>query len=232
MSRLLTKQPFKCLRGSFIHRPSLFSLSSSYHCRLQTYDVVAKALASYPKRLNDIAEKRRKLERNQPFVDIEDLDTIQPQDYDVLITDIDEGKLKSEIAEDLGVDYLGKATRGQASIKAEYIDGLLCGRRRRPVLPCVVQYGDKAAWVIFVVDTSAPATYLSPYACDALGLRKGGPTSALIAGYKHTIQPSPSKSHFANINLLGSDFLDDNKTSVCFLGNGKIRYFFEGRSQC
>lgn len=133
---------------------------------MQTYDIIARNLASYPVHLNIIADKKRQQARHEEFVDIHDIDAIKPEDYDVLITDVDEGKLQSEIAEGLGINYLGVATGDDAATKAEYIDGYLYGYRRQPVLPCVVRNGNQACWVIFIVDTGAPATYLSPHVSD------------------------------------------------------------------
>lgn len=112
--------------------------------------------------------------------------------------------------------------------KAEHIDGYLYGHKRQPVLPCVVRNGDQACWVIFVVVTSAPATYITPDFRDALNLRKDCPTAAHIAGYKHPVQTSPSKSDFADINIICADILDAYKlVSTCFLGNAKVRYLFK-----
>lgn len=232
MSRLLAKQTFKSLR-SYIYRPLPHypSLVSSYHHQAKTYDVVAKTMASYPEHLNTIADKKRQQARHQEFIDIHDFDVIQPQEYNIRLTDVDDGKLGSEIAEALGIHYLGGATADYSAMKAEYIDGYLYGHRRRPVLPCVVRNGDQACWVIFIVVTGAPATYLSPRVIDALNLSKDGPTSAHIAGYKHPVQMSPSNSDFADINIIGADFLDGYQVSTCFLGSGKVRYLFEGRRE-
>lgn len=229
MSRFLAKQTFKNLR-SYIHRPLPHCPSpfASYHHRAKTYDVVAKSLASYPERVNMIAKKKRKQVRHEEIIDIHDFDPIQAQDYNVSLTDVDDGKLRSEIAQALAIHYLGKATTDDAVTKAEHIDGYLYGHKRQPVLSCVVRSGDQACWVIFVVVTSPPATYISPDVSDALNLRKDCPTAAHIAGYKHPVQTSPSKSDFADINIIGVDFLDAYKVSTCFLGNAKVRYLFKG----
>ena len=232
MSRFLAKQTLKSLR-SHIHRPLPHypSLFSTYHHQEKTYNVVAKAMASYPEHLNKIADKKRQQARHEELIDIHDFDAIRPQEYNIRLTDVDDGKLGSEIAEALGIHYLGGATAGDAGMKTEYIDGYLYGHRRRPVLPCVVRNGDQACWVIFIVVTGAPATYISPRVIDALNLRTDGPTSAHIAGYKHPVQTSPSNSGFAGINIIGADFLDGYQVSTCFLGSGKVRYLFEGRRE-
>jgi hypothetical protein len=40
---------------------------------------------------------------------------------------------------------------------------------------------------------------------------------------------SPQNSHFADINLLGSDFCDLFKFMPLYLGNGKVKYVFMDR---
>ena len=40
---------------------------------------------------------------------------------------------------------------------------------------------------------------------------------------------SPKKSHFADINILGSDFCDNYKFWPLFRGQGKVTYVFEDR---
>lgn len=62
--------------------------------------------------------------------------------------------------------YLGKATEDEASRVVNYINDHLYGHRSYSMLPCVrTDYGE-ARWVFFIVDTAAPATYLSPQVSD------------------------------------------------------------------
>jgi hypothetical protein len=75
------------------------------------------------------------------------------------------------------------------------------------------------------VDSSAPLTYLSArvsaptYRKDAwpltwlkaselLGIRDDPPSIVKIAGYYSPVHTSPTDSHFAGLNLLGSDFIN------------------------
>jgi hypothetical protein len=39
----------------------------------------------------------------------------------------------------------------------------------------------------------------------------------------------PLKSHFADINILGSDFCDNFKFMPLYLGNGKVKFVFKDR---
>ena len=40
---------------------------------------------------------------------------------------------------------------------------------------------------------------------------------------------SPWKSHFADLNILGSDFCNAFKFTPMYLGNEKVKYFFKDR---
>jgi hypothetical protein len=40
---------------------------------------------------------------------------------------------------------------------------------------------------------------------------------------------SPRKSHFADINILGSDFCDNFKFTPLYLGGGRVKYVFLDR---
>jgi hypothetical protein len=93
--------------------------------------------------------------------DICDISNLELNNYDVLITDIDEEILRNEISRYFGIDYLAKATEDDARRDIDAINGYLYGEGRRAMVPCVVSNGNKAHWVHFVVGTCAPATFLS-----------------------------------------------------------------------
>ena len=86
---------------------------------------------------------------------------MDPKDYDVLVTDITDNTLRSEIAELAGMAYLEKATKDDANKTVDIGYGFLYGSKFRPIFPCIVSFRDKAHWVFFLVDSSAPVTYLS-----------------------------------------------------------------------
>ena len=79
-----------------------------------------------------------------------------------MISEVDNRTLRSEISERLGIPYLGKATEDGASRVVKYIDSYLYGYKSHPILPCVASSSSETRWVFFIVDTGAPATYLSP----------------------------------------------------------------------
>ena len=86
---------------------------------------------------------------------------MDPKDYDVLIKDIDNGTLHTEISELVGIPYLKEATKNEADKVVESIRGFVYGRMYRMILPCVLKIEDKAHWVFFIVDSGAPLTYVS-----------------------------------------------------------------------
>jgi hypothetical protein len=89
-----------------------------------------------------------------------DVRNVDPRDIDVFLTEVSDMKLRSEVAAMAGVPYLGEASKDEADKVMETCEGFVYGQYRT-ILPCVVGLGDQARWVFFVVDSSAPATYLS-----------------------------------------------------------------------
>ena len=95
------------------------------------------------------------------FVDVHDIGPVDPKDYDVLITDIDDHTLHNEISKRVGIPYLKEATKEEADIVADSVRGFLYGQKYRQILPCVLKVDDKAHWVFFIVDGGSPLTYIS-----------------------------------------------------------------------
>jgi hypothetical protein len=118
--------------------------------------------SSNPNPISFFARKDAKeaIERGE-FVDIHDIGGVDPKDYDVLITDVDNDTLHSEISNLVGIQYLKEATKDEADMVVEDIHGFVYGRKYRMMLPCVLSIEDKARWVFFIVDSGAPLTYIS-----------------------------------------------------------------------
>ena len=135
-----------------------------------SYATINQRFSSEPNPIRFFAEKKANeaIERGE-FIDIHDIGGVDPEDYDVLITDMSDNKLRTEIAELLGVPYLQEATKDEANKKIEiatgmtYTTSITDGAKSRMVFPCVVSFKDNARWVFFIVDTSAPLTYLSAH---------------------------------------------------------------------
>jgi len=95
------------------------------------------------------------------FVDVHDIGGVDPNDFDVLITDVDDNTLHNEISDLVGVPYLKEATKEEADKVADTLRGFIYGRKYRMILPCVLKIEDKAHWVFFMVNSGAPLTYIS-----------------------------------------------------------------------
>jgi hypothetical protein len=174
MPRLPSWQALKALRKPF-HSP----LSNPLRIPLQTrhlynepaapfsgppsYETLARRFsASSPSPISFFRQKAAKeaIERGE-FVDIHDIGGVNPKDYDVLITDINNDTLHSEISKLVDIPYLKEATKDDADKMPREIQGFMYGQKRLMILPCVVSIRDQARWVFFIVDPGSPLTYIS-----------------------------------------------------------------------
>lgn len=146
--------------------------------------------------------------RRGEFVDIHDIGGVDPQDYDVLITDLNHEKLESEISELVGIPFLKEATKDEAETVAKKIHGFIYGRRFRLILPCVLTTNDMSRWVFFIVDSGAPLTYISSQGGVHLCRKKYLPAD-LISRWQN---PSGSKQR----RTLGLPKLLDTRTRFIF----------------
>jgi hypothetical protein len=137
------------------HEPALFSGPPSYATLARRFS------GSSPNPISFFSQKAAKeaIERGQ-FVDMHDM-AWDPNDYDVLIMDMDNNTLHSEISKLVDIPYLQEATKDEADKVATEVRGFLYGQRRCMILPCVVSIQDKACWVFFIVDPGSPLTYIS-----------------------------------------------------------------------
>lgn len=88
------------------------------------------------------------------------------------------------------------------------VNGRVFGVGRRPLacLPCSYR-GKQHINIIFIVDTGAPVTKVSPHAFQAMGLRGDvlGPVTININGTEVDVQLCELNSHYADIPILGAD---------------------------
>ncbi|KAG0640300.1 hypothetical protein HOY80DRAFT_885020 [Tuber brumale] len=152
----------------------------------------------------------------EPF-DIHD-GSFGPADYDVLISDINFDMLKNEISTAAGISYHSPATKEDVNKVPQVCDCFIYGRNLRTMFPVVVSDRlGRAFWVFFLVDSGSPKTYLSVQTCELFGIpaiREGLPTPLTIAGRQHSALRVPKYSHFADLDILGMDFLDANEISL------------------
>jgi hypothetical protein len=129
---------------------------------LPSYAAIAQRFSSRPNPLDYFASKRAKEAKERgEFIDIHDIGGVDPKDYDVLITDVNDNKLRTEISELVGIPYLKEATKDEANNKVKIGHGIIYGMKQRTIFPCIVSFQDKAHWVFFIVDSGSPLTYLS-----------------------------------------------------------------------
>ncbi len=158
---------------------------------------------------------------------------IKPSLQDMLFTDITAEKLLS-VAKLLGVDYLSPSAIFPGSFP---IDGELYGLNNRLMINLVCRRrgrNTQAINVIFLIDTGSPISYLSEKAMNALIGNSGSHIPEQLQVLVHSNEVikcylSPRDKHFADVNVLGMDFLVANRltlkancrTNICTLMVGE-----------
>lgn len=140
---------------------------------------------------------------------------IDPQLQDLLLTDITKDLLV-DIAHRFGVSYLA-----DASTAPSYpVVGKVIGGNNRAVFNLVVSLGRRSKNVIFILDTGSPCTYLSTSPLHALGCTDVVPVSldAEVHGHCIAVNPSPATSHFADVNVLGMNFIFEGRLKLVIDG--------------
>ena len=201
MSTLTSQQTFKVLCSHLSHplrhplrhlprrplRPSSSNHVGSLQAPFSGYDT--RRFSSYPSPLKLSAlVSRQKATDSSEYVDIHDLRSIsglELYNYDVLITDVNENALRTDVSKFFGIDYLAKATEDDVKRKVDVINGFLYGEGRRAMVPFVVNRGDHAYWVHFIVDTGAPVTFLSEKV-NVLPMQRVYSAIDLIPGVPHS----------------------------------------------
>jgi len=135
---------------------------------------------------------------------------IRPNEYDVLLTDIDEAELKK-----LGKrEEIENLSTGTFSSPAFPVEGVIHGLNMRLMSCLVCQRAEKPNAPIvnvwFLVDTGSPHTFLSEKTMESLfGPGNSPPDQVRLAiqDQNSVIECHTSHSHFAEANLLGMNAL-------------------------
>lgn len=139
----------------------------------------------------------------------------RPYDFDVLLNDIHESDLHL-IAQMNGLAYLNVSDEPMPTYPVE---GMIVGGHRRLMVNLMVRArrsaGNPYRNVVFLIDTGSPYTFLSRTAMEAL-IGEGTSHDDVPAAMRLEVHGSPSMicytsprdKHFADINLLGTDFLE------------------------
>jgi len=140
---------------------------------------------------------------------LDDVKFMRPSDFDALLNDINETDLFL-IAEMEGVPYLNISTLQPIFP----VEGMVMGTNRRYMVNLLVRRKNTKQYknVVFMVNTGSPYTFLSKTAMEAMV----GPNTNIPSILKLEIQGehsiisylSPPDKHFADVNLLGMDFLE------------------------
>ena len=112
-----------------------------------SYTNINRRFSSYPSPL-ELFNKKKSGEASErgEFDDIHDISNIEPNNFDVVITDVSDKTLQTDIAELVGISYLQEANK-----RLDFASGFLYGINSRPIFPCVVKYGmnNETHWVFF-----------------------------------------------------------------------------------
>jgi hypothetical protein len=144
---------------------------------------------------------------------------ISPYLQDFLLTDIT-GQQLLNIAYLLEVEYLSPATAFPGSFPAQ---GAILGLNNRLMinLVCRKRGNTDAINVIFLINTGSSVSYLSEKAMRALSGNRNteSKVNQIMDVIVHSdcvtmFYLSPPDKHFADVNVLGTDFLSHNKLSI------------------
>jgi hypothetical protein len=156
MFRLLRRQAVKAVR-----RPGLLFSSGTtarhVHSMQAPYsgppsdDTISRRFSSsevdpqayFTRKLQEEAKQRGE------YIDIHDVGGVDPKDYDVLITDVNDETLRTEVSQVVGIPYLAKATEADANEALKVGHGYIYGRKLRTTFPAIVGHKGKAHWVFF-----------------------------------------------------------------------------------
>ncbi len=129
---------------------------------------------------------------------------LQPAAFDVVTTDISEADLARLGPEHFGCERLARAS-SDAGFPAR---GVIWGASHRIFVPLTVRHSDgEPVRVLFLLDTASPHTFLRADTLRALGLVASPSTSPNVFINGTKVSVSMSHSRFANVDLVGADFL-------------------------
>jgi hypothetical protein len=135
------------------------------------------------------------------------------QDYK--IPDYGLRRLRSISKFHFGVEYLSVSKKPPSFP----VEGLILGNGRMLInLCCSVAHlgteSDPRSWtnVLFILNTGSPTTFISTQAIEMLGGNQNGPTRLRInSDCVQSAYPAPRCSQFTELNILGMDFLQEQK---------------------
>ena len=130
------------------------------------------------------------------------LDYPVSSDFDILLTDIHEKEIVEKICPLFGITNLQKSTCNDY----KKIKGIVWGPLSRQVAPMVLEYKGEKKDTVFIVDTGSPQTYLAQSSFNAFGLDLITRGKRFMKIHGKELLVDQSHSHFADVNVLGTDF--------------------------
>ena len=141
-------------------------------------------------------------------------DQYLPTDFDVLLTDVHARDLHQDISRQLGRNYLADYTENS---QVDYIEGIIWGPHKRIFVPMIIKMGKKQKNVHMLIDTGSPVTYICNEVLasfDRMIYNPSNPVTVNINGRPIAVIQSPERSHFSEVNILGSDYLKISNANV------------------
>ena len=131
-----------------------------------------------------------------------------PLEFDVLLTDVHARDLRHDISNRLGIAYLSECNNNSV---AQIINGIIWGPHNRLFVSLKVSIGTgRMKNVHMIVDTGSPQTYLCSDVFSSFNRLIMNPRDTISININSTrinVLESPAQSHFSDVNLLGSDYL-------------------------
>jgi hypothetical protein len=151
-------------------------------------------------------------------------DYIDPNEYNVLISDVTPEDLPGVVSKALEIEYLSKADTHDW----RPVSGKIWGRNRRALVTMPVSFKNRSVHVHFIFDTGAPATYLAPSVLKALDMEQWQLDEVKVNGRRAIVYMTPEYEHhkrdggddftevcrFKGLNLLGMDFMSRMRATV------------------
>ena len=139
---------------------------------------------------------------------------VKPSMQDLFLLDIQYETLL-EIGEIMEIQYLGE----NIEIPSFPVTGLIFMPNGRLMVNLVCSLDRPRINIIFMIDTGSPVTYLSQQAIQALVADPLViiPKSLIVRIHDGTVMichVSPQDKHFADVNVLGMDYLSSSQLSI------------------
>lgn len=122
--------------------------------------------------------------------------------FEILLSDIHDSDVVA-IESELGVSNMSHA-ENELSFP---VYGLIYGPNLRLFIALTVKKRDVCKNVIFLIDTGSPYTFLAKETFNCIGFEENIPNATNVSVNGIGISVAPSHGHFANINLLGQNYM-------------------------